>query len=204
MTSVTMKTHPTPKIEDFGLVIFTADIADTRSIFDMIAYVLSQFPSLSEQGLSGYSAFTPAIPDPTGSSNATVGGFEMTAVLRDSSPDAMRRLWEPVLAHINATWPGRFQVASQSKSFASFLEWYKVHYDQDPAGTDIYIGSRLLDKAALTGDPDRTSALLERAANGSSIQAHLISGQGVFNARPRGGGNAVLPAWRKSYVHASM
>jgi hypothetical protein len=31
----------------------------------------------------------------------------------------------------------------------------------------------------------------------------LVSGKGVHQAKPRGGGNAVLPAWRTSWVHAS-
>ncbi|SPQ19540.1 17c0ff80-6478-469b-8018-7a82ef6159b7 [Thermothielavioides terrestris] len=202
MTSVTMKTFPTPRLETVDLIILTTNVSDPRPVLDMIAYVLSNFPSFGDQGLSGYSYFSPAITDPDLGGNTTIGGFIMSAALRDSSPEAMSRLWDPVLAHINATWPGLFRAIPRPASYPSFLAWYRDHYDQSTAGADIYLGSRLLDKAALTADPAKTAAALQRWCNGSVAEAFLVSGKGVFDARPRGGGNAVLPAWRKSYVHA--
>jgi len=31
-----------------------------------------------------------------------------------------------------------------------------------------------------------------------------VSGKGVHNAKPRGGSNAINPAWRKAYVHSVL
>lgn len=203
MTSVTFKTYPSPKIEQLTLVIATTDVSNPRPIFDMVAYVLSQFPSLGDQGLSGYSYFFPSIRNPFDGGATTVGGMFMAAVLQDSSPEAMHKLWDPVLAHINVTWPGLFQVIYQPKSFPSYLGWYEENYDTSAAGQNSYLGSRLLDKTALTANLTKSSAALERFANGTLSTAYLVSGKGVHNAQPRGCGNAVLPAWRKAYVHAS-
>jgi hypothetical protein len=41
------------------------------------------------------------------------------------------------------------------------------------------------------------------ATIGGTGNAYLVTGPGVRNAKPRGGGNAVCPAWRKAVIHAS-
>ena len=197
-----MKTYPSPKIESLILVLATPEVANPRPIFDMIAYLLSQFPSMGDQGLSGYSYFFPAIPSPLDGGKTIVGGIFMAVALQDSSPEAMRALWDPVLAHINTTWPG-YQVIYLPQTFPSYLAWYSENYDTSAAGINSYIGSRLLDKAALTADLTKSSAAYEGFANGTLATAYLVSGKGVHDAHPRGCGNAVLPAWRKAYVHAS-
>ncbi|KAK4240110.1 hypothetical protein C8A03DRAFT_13528 [Achaetomium macrosporum] len=206
ITSVTMKTFPTPEIEHVLMGVVTLDVANTRAIFDMIAYVLSQFPSLGDQGLSGYAYFSPAIAtsSPDGS-NVTVAGLFMVGILQNSTPEAMRALWDPVFAHVNATWPGMFQALYQPRSYPSFLAYFAEIYDRSPAGRSQYVGSRLLDRAALTDDLAKSAAAWERFSNASVASAFLVSGKGVFDAKPRGcDGNAVLPAWRKAYVHATL
>jgi hypothetical protein len=199
-----MKTYPTPKIEQLVLALATTQVSNPRLIFDMIAYVLGQFPSMGDQGLSGYSYFFPAIPNPYDGGASIVGGIFMSVVLQDSSPEAMQQVWAPVLSHINTTWPGMFQVVYQPKSFPSFLGWYSENFDTSQAGLNSYIGSRLLDRAALTDDLTKSSAAFEAFSNGSIATAYLVSGKGVRDAHPRGCGNAVLPAWRTAYIHASM
>ena len=197
-----MKTYPSPKIESLILALSTTEVANPRPIFDMIAYLLSQWPSMGDAGLSGYSYFFPSIPNPFDGGATIVGGIFMAVVLQDSSPEAMRALWDPVLAHINTTWPG-YQVIYLPQTFPSYLAWYSENYDTSAAGTNSYLGSRLLDKAALTANLTKSSAAYEGFANGTLATAYLVSGKGVHNAHPRGCGNAVLPAWRKAYVHAS-
>ena len=169
----------------------------------MVAYVLGQFPDLGDNGLSGYSYYFPAIPNPLDGGATTVGGMLASVVLQDSSPEDMVKLWKPVLEKINTTWPGKFMVSYQPKSFPSFLGWYSENYDTSQAGLNSYLGSRLLDRTALTANLTRSSLALEGFANGSIATAYLVSGKGVRDAKPRGCGNAVLPAWRRAYVHAS-
>lgn len=214
-----MKTFATPKLDSATLVLMTTNTAEPRPIFDMSAYILSQFPSLGDQGLSGYSYVIANMPvsvlglfpggDDQGPSaldpNATVGGFIFTGVVQNSSPEALRKLWDPIFAHVNATWPGRFMLVYLPASFPSFLGWFAENYDTTEAGIDTITGSRLLDRRALTANLTALSAAFERFADGEMSTAYLISGKGVRDARPRGcGGNAVLPAWRRAYVHATL
>lgn len=205
MTSVTMRTFPTPHITHLELAIVTLDInTPPRTVFDMVAYVVSQFPALGDSGLTGYSYFFPVGPNPIDGGATMAGGLAMGAVLLDSTPEEMNRLWEPVLRHVSAAWPGFLQIAD-TKTFPSFYAWFQENYDKTAAGNNGYIGSRLLGADHLTRDPNRTAAALERFTLGSLPYgtAYLVSGKGVHDAQPRGGGNAVLPAWRKAYIHAS-
>jgi hypothetical protein len=214
MTSVTMKTFPAPQVMhvDFALLA-SGNSTATRTIFDMVAYVVSQLPSLGDQGLSGYSFFFPLLKgilslfplpgDTPDDPAAEMGGFFMSAALMNATADDMRRIWAPVLAHVNATWPNQFVPILETKSYPSFYAWFQEHYDTTPAGQDGYAVSWLLDAESLTRDLNKNSQAFERFAGGDLGTAYLVSGKGVHNAQPRGGGNAVLPAWRKAYIHAS-
>jgi hypothetical protein len=204
MTSVTMKTFPTPKLESASLLLTTTEIADPRPIFDMAAYVVSQLPSLADQGLSGYAFIFRAFPNPFDGGNTTVGGIIFTGVLQDSAPEELRALWDPILAHVAATWPGLFlPLYEGAKSYPSFMGWFAENYDMSTPGENVYLGSRLLDRDSLTANLTKTSEAFERFTDGEISTAYLVSGKGVHNAKPRGCGNAVLPAWRKAYIHAS-
>ncbi|KAK3299588.1 uncharacterized protein B0H64DRAFT_389082 [Chaetomium fimeti] len=201
MTSVTMKTIPTPKLEYLTLTMLTQNISSPRPIYEAAAYVLSKFPSMSDQGLASYTFFFPPTRDPLGGTDTILGALVTGATLQNSSPEEMHRLWDPVIAHVNRTWPGVFSIAYQPKTYPSLLAWFRENYDTSQAGLNIYSGSRLLDKAALTGNITESAIAYGKFVNGTIGIAHLVSGKGVHNARPRGGGNAVLPAWRNSYVH---
>lgn len=195
-----MRTFPTPKLAAMQLAIVAVDNStSSRTTFDMVAYILSQFPSLSDSGVSGYAFYSGF------GSNQSIPmsrGFIMSAVLPDSSTEDMRRLWEPVLAHVNATWPGFLQII-QTPTFSSFYAWFQENYDQSEAGTNGYGGSRLLDANHLTRDLNKSAEALERFGGSAGAGIFLVAGKGVHNAQPRGGGNAVVPAWRKAYAFAS-
>ena len=200
---MTIKTYPTPPIVNLVIAIATTDVGNP-SIFPMVAYVLSQFPSLSDAGVSGYSYFSGAIANPFGG-NGTIGGWEATLVLLGTQdPNDILALFAPILEYVNATWPGEFMILPSATTFPSFLAWYDVYYDTSAGGLDQYVGSRLLDGPALTANLTRSAELLGKFADGAGAgTAYLVSGPGVHNAQPRGGGNAVCPAWRTSYIHAS-
>ncbi|KAL2198592.1 hypothetical protein P885DRAFT_76198 [Corynascus similis CBS 632.67] len=205
LTSVTMKTYPTPQMEAVSVILMTYDIEDPRPIFDMAAYVISQLPDLGDQGLAGYTYITRTTPNPLDGGNTTVGGLVFAGAIQNSSPEAMRKVWDPVLAHVNATWPNKFIQIFQPKSYPSFLAWFAENYDTDQAGVNAILGSRLLDRHALTSNVTALSHAYERFTDGEVSTAYLVSGRGVHNAQPRGcSGNAVLPAWRRAYVHATL
>ena len=205
MTSVTIKTYPTPPLVSMTLLLATLDPGPyASSVTDVIAYFLSQFPSLGDAGLSGYVFMVAGYPNPFDGGNTTVGGvYGLLAVQDTQDPSALLSLVGPPLAHIAATWPGYLMVPNVT-AYPSFWAWFKDYADNNPAGTDVFVGSRLLDERALTADLDASAAAYgQLLAGGGAGTAHLVSGKGVRDAQPRGGGDAVLPAWRRSYVHLS-
>ncbi|KAK0628601.1 hypothetical protein B0T17DRAFT_523189 [Bombardia bombarda] len=218
LTSATIKTFPSPQIVNLLLGISTTTTTTTTNLTTpssplvpaMIAYVLSRFPSLGDRGLSGYSLFSPSpAPNPFDGGATTASGIFMQVALQDSTVAAMTQLWAPVLSHINATWPGVFSAQFVSAVYPSFYAWYQDYYDQSSTGTNNFIVSRLLDAKALAaggsgGDLGVTAEALRQFSAGEIGTAYLVAGRGVHEARPRGGGNAVCPAWRKAYVHATL
>ncbi|KLU83132.1 isoamyl alcohol oxidase [Magnaporthiopsis poae ATCC 64411] len=124
------------------------------------------------------------------------------------TPEALVAACEPLAAHINRTWPGVFFVpaptgAAGPEDHASWWSWFKLHYDTSPAGGHTILGSWLLDGKALANDRNATARAVGRFIGGEGKGALLnfVGGKGVMEAKPRGGGTAVLPAWRKAYLH---
>lgn len=72
------------------------------------------------------------------------------------------------------------------------------------AGVDRLVGSRLLGADVLTANLTLNAEVFKRFATSGVGAAYLMSGKGVQNTQPRGGGNAALPAWGWAYVHAVL
>ena len=203
MTSVTIKTYPTPKILHLQLTVATVT-SIAKGTWDMIAYFLSQYPALGDAGVSGYSFVFDNLTNPFGPPDTPpVSGITTSFALQDTNdPNDGLKLFAPIFAHINATWP-TFTILPNVTAYASFWDWYQPNKDSMAAGSNMYVCSRLLDAKALSGDRNATRDAFQAFTGAGTATAYLVSGKGVWNAQPRGGSNAVLPAWRKAYVHAS-
>lgn len=59
-TSATMKTYPSPELVQLSFAIFATDPApNSTAVMEMNAYLLSQFPSLMDARLTGYTFLMP-------------------------------------------------------------------------------------------------------------------------------------------------
>jgi hypothetical protein len=199
MTSVTLQTHPTPKLVAANLAIASLDLS-APWVWDMAGYLLSQFPYLDSKGISGYSVVTHNYSVPYGThSNVNIAGLAGEFLLLGTENTAdMQAVWDPIIAHVNATWPDAVALVGLIP-YPSFASWLDVYSDKDPSGYDLWVGSHLLDATSLTSN----STAVGQAFKIFSGQAFLVSGNGTRNAKPRGGSNAINPSWRKTYVHAS-
>ncbi|KAK3386798.1 hypothetical protein B0H63DRAFT_447702 [Podospora didyma] len=206
MTSVTMRTFPTPPIVYMTAAIITN--ASDDSIFDAATYVVSQFPYLEAQGVSGYSFLQTDTADPfdPSGSGPRVNLYLLAMALQDTQEAAaVDAVWNPVFAHVNATWP-RMSVVKMVRAYPSFAAWYAANNDTNPTGADHWSGSRLVDAATLQGNaagglPALRDALRAMAQGSGYVLPFLLSGKGVWNATPRGGGDSAVPAWRKALAH---
>uniref|UniRef100_L2FGL7 FAD binding domain-containing protein n=1 Tax=Colletotrichum fructicola (strain Nara gc5) TaxID=1213859 RepID=L2FGL7_COLFN len=204
ITSITFLTHPSPAITHTFWAIRTEP--DAPYLPALTAYVLSQMPALECAGMSMYCTSSRVLMDnpfPVQSLPAQIAGMMGVALLQDqSNSEAMQELWQPINATIAARWPEAMFVL-QTEQFASWFDWFDKYRDARPVGYQLIFASRLLDEAALTEDVDALAAAVEMATEMvGRMTAFLVSGRGVHEAVPRGGGNAVHPAWRRAYIHA--
>jgi hypothetical protein len=111
-----------------------------------------------------------------------------------------------ILANISAIYPNEFLISvSNVTEYPTFYDWWSVTNGPYNAGTELVLGSRLLSADAL-----QDFAALETAVKGvltsgtgkGSWNFYLFGGKGNADVVPRGGSDAVNPAWRKAVVHA--
>jgi hypothetical protein len=111
--------------------------------------------------------------------------------------DTLAPIWE----YITTTYPNQLSFSFSAATYPSFYEWWITFNGPNNAGANLIVGSHLLDIPSLTAN---VTALKEAMRTftppGGSSMANMVSGKGVWNAVPRGGSDAVNPAWRKSLV----
>jgi hypothetical protein len=104
-----------------------------------------------------------------------------------------------------AAYPDQFLTTIvDSQTYPDFWAWWNVNpQGSESAGGDILLGSRLLDENALSANLTALKEAIKIAGSSGTLQPYLVAGRGVQNAKPRGGSNAVNPAWRKALSHTS-
>jgi hypothetical protein len=200
LLSATLKTYLSPAMTVFELQIVFLE--SSEAFWDIMTYLLSQYPYLSSQGISGYPYMAPFYP-----LSATLTGALYSANFADPTSafgeSNITKIFEPILEHIQTTWPGAiYSLTNATQEYASFLPYFNDHHDTSTAGVDTNLRSRLLDVATLS----RNQTALKETFKGFSNNAigsapFLLGGKGVWEARPRGGSDAVNPAWRKAVAH---
>jgi len=193
---------PSPELVSMEFYIISS--ADNIRTFDMISYVVQQFPDLADKGISGYPIVLNTNLNIFGGPNVTwIKGIAGKLIMVNTKNETdMMKLITPILNNINSTWSDMY-AGAKTTYYPNFNAWYRDSYDQTPAGYESVMVSRLLDRAALTSDPLATKVALGKFSSGGQANVFIVSGKGVHQAKPRGGGSSVHPVWRRAYVHAS-
>ncbi|OAA56221.1 FAD-binding, type 2 [Niveomyces insectorum RCEF 264] len=201
LTSVTMKIIPSPEV--MAMTFYIGTEANSSTAFDMLAYVVSQFPDLADAGISGYPIVFNSVRSFIDSSNGYVTGMVGKLLVPNThNASALTDRIDPILQHINATWRNVY-AQYNTTYYRNFQAWYAENYDPSPTGQENLMSSRLLDREALTTDMAALKLALAKFSAAGLATVYIVAGKAVHNARPRGGGNAVLPAWRRTYVHST-
>lgn len=185
-------------------MIFT--VPEMPAVLEFVVWAASKIPYIADSGLSGYLMSTvnspPPVPIP-GLPPTVAGLLGATITLDTHDPADIYKIFKPINDTIQERWPGQVEVVIIIQPYDSFLDWYLENYDKGEAGDSAYLISRLMDKDLLTKDLDVLSDAIEPAlVDGGWLGTYLVAGKGVHEAKPRGGGNSVHPAWRSAYVHA--
>lgn len=194
MTNVTLKTYPTPPVSLLSLQLTMSSATD--DIWDMIAYILTQYPYLSNKTITAY----PEIAATT-SGNTTTLYF--TADFRSISPQVVPYLlaaMQPIISHIQSTWPAA-SLNYTTSSYPTFYSHFLATAYSAPPGYNFRLGSRLLDAPTLTGNLTALTSTVKSFCSQFGCGPLLLGGKGIWDAVPRGGSDAVNPAWRKTVVH---
>lgn len=201
LTSVTMALIPSPEV--VGMTFWIGTGADNTQAFDMLAYVVSQFPDLADAGISGYPIVFNTVKNFIDGSDTFIKGIIGKLILPGSSnATQLVEKIKPIFQHVNATWPGMFGEYNTTY-YPDFQAWYAENFDPSPTGHENLMSSRLLDRPALTSDLAALKLALAKFSASGQATVYIVSGPAVHKAQPRGGGNAVLPVWRRTYVHAT-
>lgn len=111
----------------------------------------------------------------------------------------------PLLANISSTYGDQFIIdISNVTTTPNFYDWWVAGNKPENAGADIVVGSWLLSADALN-DTDALETALKGVltnAGAPGLTFYLLGGKGTADVVPRGGSDAVNPAWRKAIVHA--
>ena len=163
-----------------------------------MAYVFSQLPILGDAGLSGH-----FLAMNTSALGFDAGVYGSTTLLSHSTTE-IDRTFSILNDTIQKRWKDEAVLLKQEcKLHDNFLDWFEEKYDKGRAGGSPLLPSRLIGNDSLRDLATLTHALKAAANYEGQIQAHLVAGQGTANVVPRGGSNAVHPAWRTAYLHIS-
>lgn len=196
LTKVTIRTIPATPLAVYNFSLQTEP--NSTIYWDIVTYFVAQFPSLSAANVS---AFTYIYPNITDDSGKHVASFQVILALPEpSSPTELDNLWKPFWTHINETYPNQTTTQTISTVFPNLYSMFLKYADDQDAGIDKVVGSWLLPAEKLTDDAMH-DALIDFVGT-SGARLYMVSGKGVWDAEPRGGSNAVNPAWRKALVHA--
>ncbi|KAK1485623.1 FAD binding domain-containing protein [Colletotrichum cuscutae] len=184
-----------------------AMLTELRSpiIPDLAAYFLSNVPSLEKAGLAGYALINSHMPNPVSSPGLppnAAGVIGISLMQDDTDREEVDRIWTSINQTVMERWPN-VTFATITNEYPSWLDFCDKNYDMNKGGINKLLASRLLDEEALTEDLEVLAGAVKTATdNVGGMYAFLVSGKGVHNAKPRGGGDAVHPAWRTAYIHA--
>ncbi|PWI69532.1 hypothetical protein PCL_01179 [Purpureocillium lilacinum] len=206
VVSVTLRTHPTPQVTGAGFIAFTDPKHHTIKD-ELLAYLSSQVPVLMDKGLSGYVFLSAGMSLPDGTTvpgvPPTFAGAFGTVLVQDAADReaAIMRAFKPLNDTIQERWPGKVNLIVLPKHYNTFWEWHKENHDAGRGGGSTYVASRMLAGDELKGNNTKfMSALKEVFKANERFDIFMVGGKGVANARPRGGSDAVNPAWRKAAV----
>ncbi|KIW86249.1 hypothetical protein Z517_01644 [Fonsecaea pedrosoi CBS 271.37] len=205
LLSVTVRAYPVLPTAVYSFSYNTTANSDT--FWSLVAYFHNQLPELSDAGVMGYYFIVPnnsaAQPDPI--RMGSVVGFWFVPNKTVEETQQILTPLEERLRNNTYNWTDTVFVESIAVPVEDFTKFWLTYGAAQSVGSEVRLGSRLLDKAALKTDPAKLKKLFEQTTSNPqySILGHVVAGKGVKTVKNGipGGNNSVLPAWRDAYTH---
>lgn len=162
----------------------------------------SFIPDMMDAGLAGYMVLGAGLDSPSPYLPPSIDGFEGQLALFDKGEAEWNAIIKPFNETLNTRFKGQAKLIALTQEYNSYNDWLQVVADNNPAGVNAWMASRLLDKEALSNQEVMGKTLWNAGSNPDtgSVFFFLVGGKGVAANK---GLNAVNPAWRSAYVHTS-
>jgi len=202
VVSTVIKAHPTPKVaaQIFGFAPLTPN--DTSAFMEALAIIHQAYPDLSDSGFSGYGSWSIYSPTPIVANHST--GFIHTIANFGKTAVEAKALFASTAAQLSI-YNGSLYMTTTYYEYPTYIAYYNALSGvTTPVGQTAALGSRFLDRQALTGNVTALKNMLSTIAGtpeqATSNNIVFVGGGQVFadGSDPYSGVN---PAWRKTYVH---
>ncbi|KAL8652305.1 MAG: hypothetical protein Q9210_002763 [Variospora velana] len=211
--STTVKAHPTTQMTAQQLSMAPLNSSYKPEFMRAVELLHNAYPDLLDEGFSGYGSWSVQSPTPlVYNYNYTLGedieanfttGFTHTLSVFNQTIKTAQSAFAPVLRQL-APYEGRSLFINITySSFPTYATFYDALSGiESPIGSSAALGSRLLDRKALTST--QLNPTLEVLAGTpdqyTSVNLVLVGGGQV--ARDGADGHSgVNPAWRTAYLH---
>lgn len=199
--STVIKAYPTVKVAAIHYAFAPRSDSNMAQFMDALADVYTAYPELTDTGFNGYGSWAIASPAPIWG-NHTVGFQQVFAIFGKTEAEASA-LFAP-FTHKMEKYKTSLNFNSTSYAFAKYFDYYNTLSGIiGPVGYSGAVGSRLLDRKALTSSRAALSTMLNITAGTpdqfASTNIALVGGGQVFRdaSDPHSGVN---PAWRDTYL----
>lgn len=213
VVSTAVKAHPTIKVAAQQLSFAPLNSSYMTEFMKAVEVVHNAYPDLSDHGFAGYGSWSIASPTPlVYNYNYTLGGpieanfttgFTHSISVFGKTADEARAIFAPVTDELAPLNGRSLFVNITYSSFPTYAAYYTALSGiESPIGTSAAVGSRLLDRKALTS-PKLNETLYTLAGTPEQFTSNNIIFVGGGQVARDGDDpfSGVNPAWRTSYVH---
>lgn len=213
VVSTTVKAYPTSNMAAQQLSLAPLNSTYMPDFMMAVEILHNAYPYLLDKGFSGYGSWSIASPTPlVYNYNYTLGGdiqanfttgFTHTIAIFRQTSEGAQSIFAPVLRQLTPFNGRSLFINITYSSFPTYAAYYTALSGiESPIGSSGALGSRLLDRKALTS-PNLNQTLKVLAGTSeqfTSVNLVLVGGGQVARdgADPCSGVN---PAWRTSYIH---
>lgn len=198
VVSTIVKAHPTTRVAAQQLSFSPRTAKDVPAFMDALTVLYTSYPDLSDLGFSGYGSWELTAPPPN------PAGYRHAFAILDQTSTELERRFQPFKARLDV-YRSQLKIDIVYSDYPKFVDYYNALSGiQSPVGQAAALGSRLLDRKALTADPAALKKTLQTIVGPpeqfTSINVVFTTGGQIFRdaADPYSGVN---PPWRRAYLH---
>ena len=166
MTSVTLKTFPEMPVASASVLIGAAP--DSEAFWNFTTFIVSQSPELQSSGVQGYCYIAPEFPY----NGKVVGGYLGVLSLPNGTLAGLEKATARLQDYIGSI-PG-VKMSIVPTQYRSVYDYYEAIKNVAPVGFNNAVGSRLLDKEALSNVTALRIAMKRATPSGTSLLSSLV------------------------------